>query len=209
MNMQDSLLRAVDHQKVVDKMSKRTSPFMQAATFSPTSNMSLSSYNYHLDSQLPLGSQASQPGTLHFDVHLQTPNSSSNVTSNAAKEIRKRLKTIEILSARKKSLEIGGPLLNKRRNFIAGLNPMMPIIMEAGHKGTSPLDSYRSEQSNSHLSRFHHLHVPAMQKLSTADRQKLVVYSQLYYENTPSPELTMYVNSKSRQAGQLPLPSHN
>ncbi len=144
-------------------MSKRTSPFMQAATFSPTSNMSLSSYNYHLDSQLPLGSQASQPGTLHFDVHLQTPSDPNN-TSITNKEIRKRLKTIEILSARKKNLEIGAPLLNKRRNFIAGLNPMMPIIMEAGHKGTSPLGSYKSEQSNSNLSRFHHhlMHVPAI-----------------------------------------------
>jgi hypothetical protein len=142
-------------------MSKRTSPFMQTATFSPTSNMSLSSYNYQFESQLPLGSQASQPGNLHFDVHLQTPNNPNNASA-ATKEIRKRLKTIEILSARKKSLEIGAPLLNKRRNFIAGLNPMMPIIMEAGHKGTSPLGSYKSELSNSNLSRFHHLNVPAI-----------------------------------------------
>ena len=129
-------------------MSKRAYPFIQGAAFSPISNLSLSSYNYHLDSQLPLGSP---PGQLQVDVQLQTP---SDPNAIATKEIRKRLKTIEILSSRKKAMEIGGPLLKKRRNLIAGLNPMMPIIMEGGNKGTSPLGSYKSELSNSNLSRF-------------------------------------------------------
>ncbi len=57
--------------------------------------------------------------------------------------MRKRLKTIEILSNRKKSMQIGGPLLKKRTNLIGGLNPMMPTIAEGGgYKTTSPLGSY-------------------------------------------------------------------
>ncbi len=66
------------------------------------------------------------------------------------KEIRKRLKTLDIFTSRKRNMEIGGPLLKKRRNLIS-LHPIIPVITESGAKATSPLDSYKSEISASNI----------------------------------------------------------
>ncbi len=103
------------------------------------------------------------PSSFNVDVNLMPSQHPSFLNSSVyINHNRKQLKTIEVLTMRKKITEIAVPLLKKNRNYV-------PRIIE-NQAITSPLGSYRPANGST-LSRFQHHRIPTTQELKISSEK--------------------------------------